>query len=221
MATTAVLKLSVAAPAIDADRAEVRSKARAEITGGYQLTDGQTVRFQIGDYVRELPLVIDPVLSYSTYFGKSGSDIAWDVAADKSGTNGFVYVAGETMSANLPVTTTNTYGGGSQFGGDAFVAKFDHTGTALVYLTYLGGKGDDAALGIAVDPDGNAYITGFTTSTNFPTPNGLYTNLGGGSVPGFGIFPQDAFVAKLNPSGALAFATYLGGSTNDVGVGIA
>ena len=197
------------------------SGARTEIAGGYQLTDRQTVRFEIGAYDHALPLVIDPVLSYSTYFGKSGSDIAWDFATDKAGTNGFVYVAGETLSANLPVTTTNTYGGGSQFGGDVFVAKFNNTGTALSYLTYLGGKGDDAALGIAVDPDGNAYITGFTTSTNFPTPNGLYTNLGGGSVPGFGIFPQDAFVAKLNPSGALAFATYLGGSTNDVGVGIA
>ena len=195
--------------------------ARTEIAGGYRLADRQTVRFEIGPYDRGLPLVIDPVLSYSTYFGKSGSDIAWSFAADQAGTNGFVYVAGETMSANLPVTTTNAYGGGSQFGGDVFVAKFNRTGSALSYLTYLGGKGDDAALGIAVDPDGNAYLTGFTTSTNFPTPNGLFTNLGGGVFPGFGVFPQDAFVAKMDPSGALAFGTYLGGSTNDVGVGIA
>jgi hypothetical protein len=196
---------------------------RKEIAGGYQLADPRTVTFKLGDYDRELPLVIDPILSYARYFGGNAPDIGWDLALDTSGDGQFVYVAGETMSAGLPITTGTNYSGGSGFGGDAFVAKFDLNSTTAnpVYLTYLGGSGDDAALALAVDSDGNAYITGFTTSTNFPHPNGIFTNLHGTANSRFGLYPQDAFVAKLYSTGTLAYATYLGGSTNDVGVGIA
>jgi hypothetical protein len=201
---------------------------RKEIAGGYQLADPRTVTFKLGNYDRELPLVIDPILSYARFFGGNASDIGWDIALDKSGDGRFVYVAGETMSAGLPITTGTNYSGGNQFnglqsGGDAFVAKFDLNSASAnpVFLTYLGGKGDDAALAIAVDSDGNSYITGFTTSTNFPHPNGIFTNLHGLPAPGSGIYPTDAFIAKLYSTGTLAYATYLGGSTNDVGVGIA
>lgn len=194
---------------------------RKEISGGYQLTDKQTFAFQIGEYDRELPLVIDPVLSYATFFGGTGSDIGWDIAVDA---NGFVYVAGETLSAGLatPGAFHTNYSGGSGFGGDAFVAKFDNLGTTLSYLTYLGGNGDDAALGLAVDGAGNAYITGFTSSTNFPTRYAISNSLSGSVITNLGIYPADAFVAELtNDGSALVFSTYLGGNANDEGIGIA
>lgn len=194
---------------------------RKEISGGYRLTDKQTFAFQIGEYDRELPLVIDPVLSYSTFLGGTGLDIGWDIAVD---TNGFVYVAGETLSAGLatPGAFRTNYSGGSGYGGDVFVAKFDNLGTTLSYLTYLGGNGDDAALGLAVDTAGNAYVTGFTSSTNFPFQAGLSNKLSGRPDPALGVYPLDAFVTKLNPSGsALVYSTYLGGDSDDEGIGIA
>ncbi len=191
-----------------------------EISGGYEFADSRTVRFRIGDYDPELPLVIDPVLGYSTYFGKAGTDIGWDIAVDKSGTNGAIYIAGESTSPNLPVTTTNTFGGGFS-AGDVFVAKFNQTGSAISYLTYLGGNGEDGALAITLDSQGNACITGFTTSTNFPTPNGIFTNISGPAYPGLGVYQEDAFIAKLNGTGQLIYSTYLGGTNTDLGVSIA
>ncbi len=105
---------------------------------------------------------------------------------------------------------------GTQFSGapfDIFVAKFNSAG-ALLYSTYLGGSGDEQAYALAVDAQGNAYLTGYTTSTNFPVTRGAYQ----GALPG----SSNAFVAKLNPAGtALLYASYLGGSGNDVGNGIA
>ena len=198
------------------------SGGRKEISGGYRLTDGQTVAFQIGDYDPDLPLVIDPVLSYSTYFGATGSEIGWDIAVDP---NGFVYLAGETMSPDLFVTDgafRTNYGGGSARGGDAFVAKLDNQCTTLSYLTYLGGSGDDAALALAVDGSGNAFVTGFTSSADFPLASALRTNLSGTKDPTVGVYPFDAFVAELNTNGsALVFSTYLGGSADDDGIGLA
>jgi len=193
---------------------------RKEVSGAYRLTGKRTVTFKIGDYDRALPLVIDPVLSYSTYFGGSDSDTAWGVAVD---TNGFVYVAGETRSAQLatPGAFQTTNGGNNVFG-DAFVAKFDNTATSLVYMTYLGGNADDFALALALDGAGNAYLTGYTDSTNFPLLSAIYTNLSGSNYPGVSIAPTDAFVAKLDPSGSnLVYSTYFGGSGSDLGIGIA
>ena len=108
-------------------------------------------------------------------------------------------------------------------GGDAFVAKFDNTCSNLIYMTYLGGSGDDAALAIAVDAEGNAYVTGVTDSTNFPDDGRrLRTNLTGIPSPDFGLRPFDAFVAKLNPAGTnLVYSTYVGGDTEDEGIAIA
>lgn len=195
---------------------------RREIAGTYRFTDTRTVAFQIGEYDRSQPLVIDPVLSYSTYFGGSVSDVARAVAVDDAG---FVYVAGETMSAALPATPgafgTN-YAGGTSAAGDAFIAKFDNSATSLVYLTYLGGRTSDGALALKVDAAGNAYVTGYTDSTNFPVVSALYTNLSGSPYPSVNLYPLDAFVAKLDASGSqLVYSTYLGGEALDEGIGIA
>ena len=117
--------------------------ARREISGGYKIVDAHTVAFAIGNYNHNLPLVIDPILSYSTYFGGTADDIAWNVAVDAGG---YVYVAGETLSAQLATVGAfqGSYAGGPYLG-DTFVAKFSNDGSNLVYCTYLGGSQDDYA----------------------------------------------------------------------------
>src|SRR5439155_688758 len=127
--------------------------------------------------------------------------------------SGNAYVTGRTQSTNFPTTAgafQTTFGGTE----DAFVTKLNPTGTGLVYSTYLGGSGVDDGFGIAVDALGNAYVTGFTDSTTFPTTAGAFqTTLGG---------TEDAFVTKLNATGSvLVYSTYLGGSDVDDGLGIA
>ncbi len=175
------------------------------------------VSFELGAYDRARPLVIDPVLIYSTYLGGSGLDRVWDMAVDGSGS---VYVVGETGSTNFPTANPSheTFNGGPT---DVFVAKFGPAGTNLVYATYLGGDQDDVGFGIALGPGGDVYLTGATFSTNFPvSPNAVSTNIHG--VAFFGYYPYDAFVVKLDPSGAnLLYSTYLGGSDEENGVGIA
>jgi hypothetical protein len=167
-----------------------------------------TVGFHIGAYDRAQPLIIDPVLSYSTYLGGGGMDAATSIAVDGGGS---AYVAGWTTSTDLPtVNPVRAQNGG---GVDAFVAKLGPGGNTLIYCTYLGGRGDDRAFGIAVDAGGNAYVTGWTASSAFPTVAPVQSTLGGG---------KDAFVAKLNPAGnTLIYSTYLGGAANDSGNAIA
>jgi hypothetical protein len=124
---------------------------------------------------------------------------------------GNVYVAGTTLSTNFPtVNPLQSTNAGSQEG---FVSKINAAGTALVYSTYLGGTDADDVAAIEVDSAGNAYLTGFTQSTNFPTANAIQATFGGA---------QDAFVAKINAAGsALVYSTYLGGSNSEAGAGIA
>ncbi|HEV8130970.1 MAG TPA: SBBP repeat-containing protein, partial [Acidobacteriota bacterium] len=153
-------------------------------------------------------------LVYSTYLGGSGLDGSVGLAVDKDGS---AYVTGGTNSTNFPKEKAlrPAFGGGVQFG-DGFLAKLSPSGSSLIYSTYLGGSGDDAATAVAIDSDGNAYVTGFTMSTNFPLQDPIKSTFGGGSQTG------DAFVVKLNRDGsALVFSTYLGGSGDDAGFGIA
>jgi len=193
---------------------------RKEVEGGYRIADAHTVAFAVGQYDHNQPLVIDPILSYSTYFGGNAGETAWAISLD---TNGFIYIAGGTSSSQFSTPgayQTNYHGG--KYVGDAFVAKFGNLGTNLIYLTYLGGSGDDAAYGIAVDGDGDAYITGATSSTDFPTTNAIpgYANISG-QIDG-NIYPADVFVTKLGSSGSnLVYSTYLGGNSSDVAYGIA
>jgi hypothetical protein len=209
---------------------------RREISGGYRLVDSQTVAFAVGKYDRALPLVIDPILSYSTYFGGTLGETASAVAL---GADGSIYITGQTFSKlaftnGPPFSTTNAYQTNFQGGtiaGDVFVAKFGNAGTNLIYLTYIGGNADETANSLAVDGSGNAYITGYTDSTNFPVTNsipgfqgvpGLRTNISGQLVSGVNYFPVDAFVTELNATGSgLVYSTYLGGEAADAGYGIA
>ncbi len=147
-------------------------------------------------------------LAYSTYVGNGGSGTR--MAVDGSGN---AYVTGYTYDGGFPTTPggdQTTFGGGT----DAFLTKLNAAGSALVYSTYLGGKQDDYAYGIALDAGGNAYLTGYTYG-NFPTTPGAYQTASDGSS-------ADAFVTKLNATGsALVYSTYLGGSGSDQAFAIA
>ena len=188
------------------------------IAGRYLLKGKHRVGFQVANYDANTPLVIDPVLSYSTYLGGSSNDEGTGIAVDACGN---AYVTGRTLSLDFPTAPTGSPLDGSLGGAqDAFVTKLNTTvagAASLVYSTYLGGDNADIGRGIAVDGSGNAYVVGSTQSINFPTaPSGspLDGSLGGA---------QDAFVTKLNPAGsALLYSTYLGGDNNeDEGLGIA
>src|SRR5205807_3663171 len=158
---------------------------RKEISGSYVLKENHTAGFQIAAYDRARPLIIDPVLSYSTYLGGRSLDVGWDIAVDAAGN---AYLAGETLSLLTNLVTAGAfqtnYAGGFVYrtnfvGGDAFVAKIDPSGSTLIYFTYLGGRQNDGALGIAVDASGNACLTGFTDSPNFPTVNPIQNAIHG------------------------------------------
>jgi hypothetical protein len=163
------------------------------------------IGFQVGSYDTSKPLIIDPVMVFSSYLGGSGPDGSVGIAVDSSGST---YVVGFTDSDNFPIKNPFQQ---TRDDTDVFVAKLNPTGSALIYCTYLGGSGRDSGSSIAVDADGNAYVTGFTASTNFPTVNPLQSSHGGGDG-----FDVDALVLKLNPTGsALVYSTYLGGSSEE------
>jgi uncharacterized protein (TIGR03437 family) len=180
--------------------------ARKELAGGYRLLGDGQVGFDAEGYDPGLPLVVDPVLVYSTYLGGSGNESAFDVAADAAGN---VYVTGWTTSANFPLAAPYRRLPGGQ---DVFVTKINAAGNALVFSTYLGGSGSEAAYAIAVDGSGDVYLTGYTTSTDFPVLRAFQSTAKS----------RDAFVTKLNASGsALVYSTYLGGSGSEGAYGIA
>ena len=181
----------------------VDSSGNAYVTGdtdssNFPTTSGAFQTALVGTdnaFVTELDSGGD-ALVYSTYLGGSSTDYGQGIALDSSGN---AYVTGYTDSTNFPVTTgayQTTYGGGTD---NAFVTAFNSSGNALIYSTYLGGSGTDYGYGIAVDSSGNAYVTGATSSTNFPTTAGAYQTTSGG-----------AFVTKLHSGGhALVYSTYL------------
>ena len=181
---------------------------RREVLGRYLMRNARQVGFWIGAYDAALPLVIDPVLTYTSYLGGSGEDVGLAVAADPAGN---AYVTGYTISTDFP--THNAIQPASGGGHDVFVAKLDSTGSTFLYVTYLGGANTEHGQGIAVDATGNAYVTGYTESPNFPTANAFQAVMPGS---------RNAFVTKLNASGsALVYSTYLGGSHGDIGYDIA
>jgi hypothetical protein len=181
------------------------SGGRREVAGGYVLKSSREIAFKVGDHDPAIPLVIDPVLAYSTYLGGSNSlgNNSNSMTVDSSGN---AYVTGAVWADNFPTTagafqTTLAAPAGNA---NAYVTKLNPSGSALVYSTYLGGSYDDAGFGIAVDSSGNVYVTGSASSSDFPTtPGAFQTTLAG---------TYNAFVTKLNASGTgLIYSTYLGG----------
>lgn len=179
-----------------------RKGERTEVRGGFRLDASRSaVRFRVGNYDESLPLVIDPVLAYSTYLGGKAGEACDAVAIDPAGN---VIVSGTTASDDFP--TVNAYQ--PNIGGpvtDAFVTKYTPDGQALVWSTYLGGVGTfDDAYALAVDPQGNVYIAGDTNSINFPVVFAYQPFYAGHT---------DAYLAKLSADGSeLLYSTFFGGA---------
>jgi hypothetical protein len=174
------------------------------IEGRYVILDQSRVAFEVDQYDRDLELVIDPVLVYSTFLGGTSTDFANGIAVDDQGS---AYIAGGTDSSNFPGL------GPQSFVRAGFVTKLSPAGDDVEYTTFIGGSASNWAKAVAVDGNRNAYVTGLTTSTNFPTVAPFQGSPGGG---------RDGFVAKLNPAGnSLLYSSYLGGSGDEFGAGIA
>jgi hypothetical protein len=179
---------------------------QTQVSGGFVLEGTNLVGFQIGSYNASLSLTIDPTLTFSTYLGGSGTDVGNGITVDAAGNS---YIVGSTTSSNFP-GASGTYAGNQ----DAFVVRLDPDGNRI-YSTYLGGSSTDAGNAIAIDAAGNAYVTGSTNSTNFPTVN-AYQSFKNGNPN-----VTNVFVTKLNATGGIIYSTYLGGNNNDAGNGIA
>jgi hypothetical protein len=182
---------------------------REKVESSYAIKGNGEVQFEIGEYDRGRPLVIDPVLVYSTYLGGTGSDSGESIAIDSQRN---AYITGLTISADFPILNPMQGALASPARSDAYVTKLNPTGSALIYSTYVGGSVGDIGLGIDVDLEGNAYVAGTTGGSasfnDFPTVNAYDDTYGG---------TDDAFVLKLNPAGnALIFSTYHGRTNSDL-----
>ena len=211
-----------------------QSPEEKNIAGNYVIERNGQVGFQVAQYDPTQPLIIDPVLSYSAYLGgNKGGQSGRSISIDQAGN---AYVFGSTTALDFPTTPgalQSTYskeiacgqGSSQEHCSSTFVAKFSPQGDSLIYSTYLGGQSIDFPGGMAVDSQGNAYLTGGTNSTNFPiTPGAFQSALKSGPycTPTPSYRCTSAFVSKLSPQGnALLYSTYLGGSTGDSGSGIA
>lgn len=185
---------------------------RQSINGSYILISSQAehntgsyqVGFKVDEYDHTKDLIIDPVLSYSTYLGGSDDEGDSYITVDNSGS---AYITGGTSSLDFP--TANALQDNLSGGGCAFISKLNSTGTGLLFSTYLGGSAGSNGGGIAVDSSGNVYVTGSTSSLDFPLVNAVQSTFGG---------LTDVFVTKLNTTGsAILYSTYLGGSASDDG----
>ncbi len=205
------VRLRFSRPSAYQDVSQRGKRVRRPVTSRYDLKSPGRARIVLGAYDRSRPLVIDPVLLYSTYLGGAGADAAEAVAVDGSGD---AFVTGGETSVNFP--TANPLRKSNAGSSDVFVAELNPAGTSLIYSTYLGGSAFDKGTAIAIDSSGSAYVTGYTSSPDFPTTSKSFqtTYLGNSQ--------SEAFVVKLSAGGsALAYSTYLGGTGGDFGQGIA
>jgi uncharacterized repeat protein (TIGR01451 family) len=221
-ASAAVSSSAAGAPKIElVEQAPVtwqeNAQGRSPVKARYSLAPDGSVSFDLpAGYDRGRALWLDPTLVYSTYLGDSGEDNGSGIAVDGSG----IYVAGLTSSTSFPTAGT-PYQGASGGGYDVVVTKFDLSGATLAYSTYLGGGGSDYGLGLAIDGSGDAYVTGLTDSSNFPTSAGAY-DAACGNLVACPANVYDAFLTKLNPDGSsLLYSTYLGGDDLDIGFSVA
>jgi hypothetical protein len=178
------------------------------VSARYRILADGSVGFAVAAYDPGRPLVIDPVITYSTYLGGTGGGAVTAVALDGLGN---LYAAGWTESIDFPIA--GAYQAVNRGGVDAFVVKLSPTGNSLLYATYIGGNGDDRAAGIAVDAIGQAHVVGSTGSSNFPLQAAARSSFVGG---------REAFALKLTATGsALVYSTYLGGASWEAAAAVA
>ena len=178
---------------------QMRNGHRRYVSARFQILPSGDVRFVLGRYDTSRTLVIDPTLDFSAYLGSSGGSVATGIATDNAGN---LYVTGYTTGTNLPGPSRFNLAYG---GVDVFVMKLE--GSTIRFVTYIGGSGDDRALGVAVDSAGKLILVGNTESPDFPTIAAVQPVFGGA---------QDAFVAKLNETGdRIEFSTFWGGTGSD------
>ena len=180
------------------------------VAANYVLNENNRVAFSIGNYDSSRPLIVDPILAYSTYLGGSGIDAANAIAIAPDNT---AFVTGSTVSADFPVVHRLEGNANS----DAFVSKISVDGSTLLYSTYLGGENSDLGSGIAVDNSGSAYVVGRTISPHFPVgPFFINSECGGdgkcgASLNTAGFLVTNGFITKLNPAGsALVYSSFIG-----------
>lgn len=197
---------------------DARTAKHQPIEGHYRLLPSGVVAFEVSGQDRSRPLVIDPVVTYATFLGGSSTDQINAVTTDS---HGLIYLAGYTNSSDLQPTYNGVQGGISG-GNDAFIAIIDPTqfgGPSLRYLTYLGGTSDDAATAITTDSNGNLYVTGTTSSMDFPLAgNSVQTALALSTTEA--AFNPNVFVAVISQSSGLVYSTYFGGTGGDFPYGI-
>jgi Beta-propeller repeat/Domain of unknown function DUF11 len=184
---------------------------RHAVAGRFELLAKNRVGFALGQYDRNRELIIDPVLAYTTYFGGLGSEINPQVAVDA---NSDIFLAGTTTSAtNFPIIAGGTPP--TINGADAvFISKLDPFASSVQYTTFLSGSGVDSSSGLAVDSAGNAYVAGTTTSPDFPVSTNAFQSTP--TAPG-----AHAFLAKLDPTGVMAYSSYISGSLTDAAYAVA
>ncbi len=208
------LRLQIGDAAVHSLRPQVyqeRKGVRQEVAGHYRLLGENQVGFSLGAYDRSLPLVIDPMLVYSTFLGGAEAEHAFGIAVDSAGD---AYVTGATESADFPATPPLT----ALHAREAFVTKLNAAGTAVIYSTVFGGDSFDEGHGIAVDAAGNAYVVVHTASHDYPITPGAFQRCHSG--PSCDVSPGafDLAVTKLNPEGnALVYSTFLGPSDDIFG----
>jgi Beta-propeller repeat/Abnormal spindle-like microcephaly-assoc'd, ASPM-SPD-2-Hydin len=204
----------------------IGSRRRA-VKARYVIDGHGQVAFRVGQYDHAQPLVIDPILAYSTYLG--GSDIDGANAIAVLSSDGTAFVTGGTFSTDFPTEhpLQPNAGGASDFPTDAFVAKLSADGGTILYSTYLGGSAEDVGNGIAVDSLGDAYVTGTTLSADFPVTPGSFDpscppDTACGAIVNNGPTWSSAFLSKLNPAGSgLVYSTFIGGTGHTRGQGVA
>jgi RHS repeat-associated protein len=189
-----------------------------DIDGRFESRSGNAIGLNIGMYDPSQPLIIDPVLIYSTLLGGTGYNTIQRAVADPSGN---VFIVGYTSSSDFPTTGTSISPPPTGGGYKLFLAKLNFSGTGLIYSTYLGGtSGSDIPWALAIDANGYAYTTGSTCSTDFPVTATAYQLHLANNVTDCST--QDAFLAKLSADGrSLLYSTYFGGTGVDTGLSVA
>lgn len=175
---------------------------KSHVNSSYKINAERFAGFNVENYNKNLPLIIDPTQNWSTYYGGNNGDQSEGVTSNGSN----VYITGNTQSTDLP-TVAGSFQSSNSGGKDLFITKFDNSGNHL-WTTYYGGGSDDLGEEISMI-DSDIYITGTTQSSDFPVSTGAFQgSLGGG---------RDAFIIKMNGAGNRIWATFYGGSNDDLG----